>query len=91
MRQNNPVYEVLFRLQQAVPVTFTVAGFSVSSSVINWSRGSVWLRAGRFGVRIPAGAKNFLFLRSVQTGFGAHSASSGYWGFFSAVKREVDN
>jgi hypothetical protein len=37
------------------------------------SRLKVW--AGRFGVRIPAEARNFSFLLIVQTGSGAHEAS----------------
>jgi hypothetical protein len=53
------------------------------------------VRAGRSGVRIPAGTRDFSLLRNVQTGFGAHSPfySMGTGpGFFPGRKaHEVDN
>jgi hypothetical protein len=48
------------------------------------------LRDGRFGVRIPADARDFLFTKTVQTGSWAHTAScsvgAGFF-FFAGVKR----
>jgi hypothetical protein len=49
------------------------------------SRYSDWLRAGRFGNRIPVGAR---FFAHVQTGPGAHPASCTMGtGSFPRVKR----
>jgi hypothetical protein len=50
-----------------------------------WARYSDWLRAGRFGDRIPMGSR---FFAHVQTGPGAHPASCTMGtGSFPGVKR----
>jgi hypothetical protein len=41
-----------------------------------WSQHNDLLGAGRSGVRTPVGEGNFLFTMAVQTGRGAHPASS---------------
>jgi hypothetical protein len=50
---------------------------------------STGLRAGRSGVRVPAGAGNFTLLHRLQTGSGAHTASYsvGTTNSFPGVKR----
>jgi hypothetical protein len=55
--------------------------------------GRVQHKAGLWGwtaaVRLPAGARDFLILHSVQIGSGAHAVSClvGIWGYFPAMKR----
>jgi hypothetical protein len=45
---------------------------------------ATWLGAGRSGVRIPAGARDFSLLQNIRTVYQAHPAS---WGSFPGIKR----
>ena len=51
------------------------------------------MRSGRFGVRVPVGARDFSFLQNVKTGSGTHPASYsvGTGSLFRVRVSEVDH